>query len=485
VQGILRALWCSVIDWARREASSDRPRLDSRETREGRIREPLHDERGSTVARVLAVAALVAAVALAALAMFGGGGSYRVHAVFENAGQLVRGNEVRVGGQPVGTITDIDLDDSANAVVTMEVEDDLAPLHNGTTATIRATSLSGIANRYVSLTPGPNSEDEIADGGRIGADDTNAPVDLDVLFNTLDAKTRKGLRDFVRGSGDWYDGRADEARESLKYFAPWLSSTSQLTSELALDQELFERFVKDGAATVSAIAERRDDLSALVSNTSQAMGAIGDESEALQRALTLLPGTLRKANTTFVNLRATLDDLELLVDESKPATKELAPFFRALRPLVAEARPTVADLSELISKPGSGNDLTELTAMQPRLARLTASVFPRAIRALDRSQPVVEYARQYTPDIAGWLTKFAEVAGYYDANGHYARVQPVFSPTVFAGGQLNAVPYERHFEGYEPGILRHCPGGATQPPPDGSAPVPAAGCDPSDVPPGP
>jgi phospholipid/cholesterol/gamma-HCH transport system substrate-binding protein len=459
--------------------------LDSRETREGRIREPLHDERGSTVARVVAIAALVAAVALAALAMFGNGGSYKVHAVFENAGQLVEGNEVRVGGQPIGTITDIDLDDSAQAVVTMEVEEDLAPLHAGTTATIRSTSLTGIANRYVSLKPGPNSAEEIADGGRIGTDDTSAPVDLDVLFNTLDAETREGLRNLVRGSGDQYDGRADEAAESTKYFAPFLGSTTRLTEELALDQAMFERFVTDGAATVSAIAERRDDLTALVSNTNQTMAAIGDESVALQRALELLPGTLRKANTTFVNLRSTLDDLQLLVDESKPATKELAPFFRQLRPLVAEARPTVADLSELIRKPGKANDLTDLTAAQPRLARLTASVFPRAIQALDRAQPVVEYARLYTPDIAGWITKFAEVAGYYDANGHYARVQPVFSPTVYQNGQLVAVPQARHFEGYQPGILRHCPGGATQPPPDGSAPIAAEGCDTSDVPPGP
>jgi phospholipid/cholesterol/gamma-HCH transport system substrate-binding protein len=459
--------------------------LDSRDEREGRIREPLGDERGSTVARVIAVAALVAAIALAALALFGGSSSYTVHAVFDNAGQLVPGNEVRVGGQPIGTITDIDLDDDANAVVTMKIDEDLAPLHDGTTATIRATSLSGIANRYISLKPGPNSGQKIDDGGRLGVDDTSAPVDLDVLFNTLDPKTREGLRNLVRGSGDWYDGKAQQARESTKYFAPWLSTSSDLTSELTLDQAVFSRFIKDGAATLTAIASRRDDLSALVSNTNQAMAAIGDESTALQQALTLLPGTLRKANTTFVNLRSTLDDLQRLVDESKPATKQLAPFFQKLRPLIRDARPTIRDLSQLISKPGSGNDLTELTAAQPRLAKITSNVFPRAIRALNESQPVLEYARQYTPDIAGWITKFAEVAGYYDANGHYARVQPVFAPTVFNAGTLTAVPANRHFEGYERGILRHCPGGATQPPPDGSAPIAAEGCRTSDVPPGP
>ena len=438
------------------------------------------------MARILATAALIAAVALVALAMFGGSGSYRVKAVFVNAGQLVPGNQVRVGGQPVGKISDVELDDQANAVVTMEVNDDVAPLHEGTTATIRASSLSGIANRYVSLKPGPNSSRKIDDGGHIGADETSAPVDLDVLFNTLDAKTRTGLRNLIRGYGDWYDTRATEAGQSTQYFAPFLTSGSELAQELTLDQAVLERFLKDGAATVSAIAERRDDLAGLVVNTNQAMAAIGDESVSLQRALELLPGTMRKANTTFVNLRGTLDDLELLVNESKPATRKLEPFFRELRPLVADLRPTIADLRDLIRLPGAGNDLTELTAAQPHLADLTSSVFPRAIRALDRAQPVVSYARQYTPDLAGWFTKFGEVAAYYDANGHYARVMPVFSPTRRnPDNTLTALPPQQRTEGFRRGIFHYCPGGAVQPPPDGSAPVPAEGCNPSDSPTGP
>jgi phospholipid/cholesterol/gamma-HCH transport system substrate-binding protein len=436
---------------------------------------------------VIAIAALIAAIVVLALAMFGGGGGYRVDAVFESAGQLVNGNQVRVGGANIGTISDIELDDAAQAVVTMEIDDEFAPLHEGTQATIRATSLSGIANRYISLQPGPNNADEIEDGGRIDADETSAPVDIDVLFNALDDETREGLRNLVRGSGTQYDGRGADANESIKYFAPFLSSTTELTRELALDQRVLERFVRDGAATVSAIAERSDDLEQLVSNTSTAMGAIADENVALERALDLLPDTLRKANTTFVNLRATLDDLELLVEESKPATRDLAPFLRALRPLVAEARPTVADLRDLISLPGPNNDLIDLTAKQPRLAQLTATVFPRAIRTLDRAQPVVEYLRGYTPDLTGWITKFAEAAGYYDANGHYARVMPVFSPSAFnqAANSLTAVPPINRIDQFQQGFRNRCPGGAMQPSPDGSAPYPFMGCDTSSTPPGP
>lgn len=424
--------------------------------------------------------------------MFGGPEPYRVKAVFQNAGQLVPGNEVRVGGQPIGKISDIELDQSANAIVTMEVGDAVAPLHEGTSATIRATSLSGITSRYISLKPGPNNATELADGGQIGSDETSAPVDLDTLFNTLDAKTREGLRNFIRGSGTQYEARGVEAGQSIEYFAPFLGSTSRLTQELALDQKVLEQFVQDGADTVSAIASRREDLTDLVSNTNAAMRAIGDENVALQRALELLPGTLRKANTTFVNLRNTLDDLDKLVAESKPNTKELAPFFRALRPLVHDARPTVADLRDLIRSPGPNNDLIELTAKQPRLAELTASVFPRAIRTLDRSDPVISYARPYIPDLSGWLTEFGQVAAYYDANGHYARVQPVFGPTALDRVQytLNGIPPSDRLNSYGRDSRPDCPGGATQPTPDGSAPWVVNGCEPtatpnSEDPPGP
>ena len=417
--------------------------------------------------------------------MFGGGGSYRVKAVFANAGQLVPGNQVRVGGQQVGKIDDIELDDQANAVVTLQLDDTVSPLHEGTTATIRASSLTGIANRYVSVKPGPNSNKKITDGGHIGADETSAPVDLDALFNSLDAKTREGLKNFIRGTGDQYDTRGVEAGQSIQYFAPFLGSTSRLTREVALDQEMLTRFLKDGADTVSAIAERRDDLANLVSNTNATMRAIGDESTSLQRALELLPDTLRKANTTFVNLRTTLDDLDQLVEVSKPNTKQLAPFLRALNPLVHDARPTVADLAQLIRAPGPNNDLIELTAKQPRLAELTASVFPRAIRALDRTDPVVEYARGYTPDLTAWLTKFGQVTSYYDANGHYARVMPVFSPTQLdrVQNKLVAIPPQQRLAGFERGTRPTCPGAATQPSPDGSSPWPFRGCDPTSGPP--
>jgi phospholipid/cholesterol/gamma-HCH transport system substrate-binding protein len=442
------------------------------------------------LARVAAVALVVGAVVLVALLLFTGGSNYSVKVQFQNAGQLVKGNQVEVGGRPIGTVKDIRLTNEGLAQIEISL-DQFAPLHDGTSAVIRSTSLSGIANRYVSLSLGPNSAPKIPNGGFIRADRTTSPVDLDQLFNTLDAPTRKGLQDIIQGSAAQYEGKARQANQSLRYFNPALSTSSALLRELVRDRVVFQKFISDTANVVTDLAARRGDLTDLVTNANATASAIGSENVALGRSLDLLPATLRQANTTFVNLRSTLDDLDVLVSASKPATKRLAPFLRQLRPLVHDARPTIRDLRQLIRAPGPGNDLTDLTLKAPRLATLTDVVFPRSIKALQKTQPVLEYARPYTPDFAGWLTKFGESAAPYDANGHYARIQPLFNAFQFNNtptGPVLTPNTGSRVGGFERGQNQRCPGGAMQPPPDKSAPYLETSnfaCDPNTTPPGP
>jgi phospholipid/cholesterol/gamma-HCH transport system substrate-binding protein len=193
-----------------------------------------------------------------------------------------------------------------------------------------------------------------------------------------------------------------------------------------------------------------------------------------------------------VNLRSTLDDLDVLVDVSKPATKDLAPFLRDLRPLIAAARPTIHDLRLLVSRDGPNNDLTDATRKMPRLASVAGPAFRNGTRALVKAEPVLEFARPYTPDLVGWLRDFGQGASNYDANGHFARIQPIFDAFSFtdnpAGGILRPVPPSDRFDGYETGVIQRCPGAATQRPADSSAPFTDGGtldCDPSLALPGP
>ncbi|HSD80093.1 MAG TPA: MlaD family protein, partial [Solirubrobacteraceae bacterium] len=276
-----------------------------------------------TAARGAALGALVLAVLVAGWLLLRGGGGTEYKLLFQNAGQLVKDDDVQVGGRRIGSVRDITLTSDNQAQITIEVDGAFAPLHRGTTAVIRATSLSGIANRYVALSPGPNNAPELEDGAVLAQDKTTSIVDLDQLFNTLDPRTRKGLQELVQGSSTWYSGKGEQANEAARYLSPALSSSRRLVDEVIGDQQALTEFLSSAQRTVTAIAARRDDLSGLVSNANTTAAAIGAENESLARALGLLPGTLRKANTTFVNLRSTLDDLDVLVDESKPATKDL------------------------------------------------------------------------------------------------------------------------------------------------------------------
>ena len=146
------------------------------------------------------VLVLLAIVTVAVL-LFTGDGGYRVTAEFVNAGQLVKGNEVKAGGVAIGSVKDIDVTQDGRAKVTLGIDDeDYQPLRRGTKVMIKQASLSGIANRYVDLHLGPANGEEIDDGGVIGADETATAVELDQIFNLFDERTRTGLQDFFKGS---------------------------------------------------------------------------------------------------------------------------------------------------------------------------------------------------------------------------------------------------------------------------------------------
>src|SRR5215210_5247806 len=109
-----------------------------------------------TVARGAALAALALALVVLAVIVLGTAGKHEYKLVFQNAGQLVKGDDVQVGGRRVGQVKGIELTRDNQAEITVDVEDGYAPIHRGTKATIRATSLSGVANRYIALSLGPN-----------------------------------------------------------------------------------------------------------------------------------------------------------------------------------------------------------------------------------------------------------------------------------------------------------------------------------------
>ena len=161
--------------------------------------------------RVFALALVLLAIIAVALLLFRGDGGYTVTAEFINAGQLVKGNQVKAGGVAIGSVKSIDVTQDGHAKVEFSIKDgDYKPLRRGTEVMIKQASLSGIANRYIDLKLGPANGDEIPDGATIGPDQTATAVELDQIFNLFDPRTRKGLQDFFKGSAAMLHGKGKE-----------------------------------------------------------------------------------------------------------------------------------------------------------------------------------------------------------------------------------------------------------------------------------
>ncbi len=440
---------------------------------------------------------------LVAVLIFGGsdnGHKYRF--IFQTGGQLVPGNEVLVAGQPVGKIDSINLTDDSQAAVDVTLQ---RPLTEGTTAIIRATSLSGVANRYISLTMGPNNAAPIPDGETIHGTDTTSPVDLDQLFNTFRAPQRRALQKFISGNATTYEGKAKLANRAYKFLNPALSTSQRLFDALSHDSVSLSRFLVSGAKTFGAIADRRNDLASLITTGNQTLQAIANQNDALTRSLDAAPDTLREANTTFVNLRSALDDLDPLVQASYPATKNLAPFLRRLKTVSEDGRPVFRNLADVARLPGANNDLAEALKLLPQVKQHGAKAFPASVKAMNASQNNVAIARAYSPDLFGLFAKLGESTANYDGNGHFGRLTSANANVFKYNGGSNSLtpiyggypPTSTHdpdraqqYNGLDFGVFRRCPGGGTQPAVDGSNPFLDDGtlngeCNPSDIPPGP
>ena len=170
-----------------------------------------------------------AAVVVLAILLFTGGG-YEVRAEFQNAGQLVKGNVVDIGGADAGRVEGFELTDNGRIEVELKIDEKYAPLRHGTRAVIRTVGQTSTAGRYVHLMlPSENEAGEdIPDGGRITSDRTTTNVEIDQFFNMLDRRTRRAVQNFYRGGYRQWSGRGREGKRGLRYLSPQLNSSTRL-----------------------------------------------------------------------------------------------------------------------------------------------------------------------------------------------------------------------------------------------------------------
>ena len=283
--------------------------------------------------------------------------TYDLKADLPNAANLVKGNEIRIGGSRVGvveTITPVpDAEGDPSARLDMKLDPDLEPLPVDSTFVVRSKSALGL--KYVELTPGSAGA-----GFQAGAtvpieQSTPAPVEIDEVLNMFDARTRLGAQRSLNGFGTGLAGRGQDVNTLIRDIGPLLEHLEPVATNLADPQTQLARFfgeLGDAAAEVAPVAETQ---AALFGNLATTFGALAEVAPFLQEFITESPPTLDAGIEEFPRQR--------------PFLRNSAAFFRELRPGVRTlpaSAPLLADAFQFG---------TETLPQTPDLNRRLASAF--------------------------------------------------------------------------------------------------------------
>ncbi|HEY1571064.1 MAG TPA: MCE family protein [Pseudonocardiaceae bacterium] len=235
------------------------------------------------------------------LPIIGGGTTYT--ADFTEAAGLRSGNEVRVAGVKVGSVTGVSLDGN-HVEVTFRVKDTW--VGDASTAAIKIKTLLG--EKYLAVDPlGAAAQHP---GQPIPPSRTTSPYDVTQAFSDLantvgQIDTQQLAQSFEAISGA-FANTAPDVHAALtglsalsqtiasrdNQIAQLLASTKRVTGMLAQDDSQFQALINDGNLLLNELQARRDAISALLTGTEQLAvqlsGLVTDNSATLHPALTEL-----------------------------------------------------------------------------------------------------------------------------------------------------------------------------------------------------
>jgi phospholipid/cholesterol/gamma-HCH transport system substrate-binding protein len=199
------------------------------------------------------------------LPLVGGGTGYR--AEFTDAAGLVAGEEVRVAGIKVGTVTGIELGEGAPARILVSFTVKGVELGARTRAGIEVKTLLG--QHYLSVTPA--GEGRLEAGSLIPLDRTTTPVNIVPVFQQLTTTSQDLDTDQVAKAFDVLSTTltrtAPEMGETLRGLSRLSRSVSVRDAEI---RELFDR-----TSAVSGVVAARDrDVARLLTDTTTVLAEL-------------------------------------------------------------------------------------------------------------------------------------------------------------------------------------------------------------------
>ncbi|HKT01255.1 MAG TPA: MCE family protein [Rugosimonospora sp.] len=295
------------------------------------------------LALALLAALLFGAFHVADLPIIGGGTTYR--AAFRDASGLAPGNEVRVAGVKVGTVTGVDLvqDASGSYVrVSFRVDGGAVRLGDTTAAGIRIKTVLG--QKYLALTPA--GAGLLPSGGQIPLTRTAAPFDVIQAVNGL-AGT---LGQIDTGQLAQAFGVLSQAfTDTPASVHTTLSSLSRLSQSLAQRDTDLRQLLAHARGVTSVLAQRDADVQRLVSDANLLLAEVSQRRDAIHTLLVttttlatqisgLVADNRARLGPALAQLRQVLAVLQRDRDDLSSTIATMAPFITAFTNVLGNGR---------------------------------------------------------------------------------------------------------------------------------------------------
>lgn len=411
--------------------------------------------------------------------------TYRLSAELPDANSLVKGNEVRIGGQRVGQITSITPENVSDAPcpsdptrrcttqvakVDMDLNQDLNPLPEDSTLVVRSRSALGL--KYLQVNRGHSSQ-----GFKPGATvpltaARPEPVEIDQVFNMFDDPTRTAIQSNLLEFGNALAGRGVDLNEAIGQFKPLVQQLTPVMRNLADPSTGLSNFVSSLSATaaeVAPVAEIQGQLLADLDTTFAAFARVSRPfiQESISRSPAAEDATI---NDTPV-IRPFLANTGKLFSELTPGFVAVAPRAKevgagivegakalALNPAFnAQLDPTAQSLLNLANNSGARQGVTALTTFNNTLAP--------PLRFITPAQAICNYATLLFRNTASWQSSSNGIGTSQRAIvlqpplGPNSEVGPSSAPANGGGQPSNFLHYNPYPNTAAPGQPRECEAG--------------------------
>ena len=396
--------------------------------------------------RRVGVTALLAIAAAALLATGTGaddGGSYKVRAIFDNGAFMVVGEEVRIAGARVGTVSEIDVtgpDEAAHedgspepgrAVLVLDItEPGFQDFRQDASCVVRPQSLLG--EKFVECEPTqpraagtepPPALEQIADGEPgegeylLPVERNRKAIDLDLVNNIMEEPFPDRFRLILNDLGAGLAARGDELEAVIDRANPALQQTNEVLAILAAQSRALERLAADGDTVLGPLARDRDRISSFIRNANQTAEATAERGADLEAGLQRLPAFLRETRLTMPELQRFADEATPTISALGDAAPALTRATVALEPFADAATTALTSLGDATE--ASGDNIAGSDPILVDLRDLARHTEPgaRNLNKLLRSTRKT-HGFEYIPRL---IYTTVGIANGFDSYGHFLR----------------------------------------------------------------